>query len=1316
MTDDSEVPKKEILLKGRENYLAWSTRLETMLTIDDIIKRDDDTDALEVVGQGDVKKKNEKTAKKYVVKNLSDAVMHTISPTDNFLKLLDKLNAAYGFANMDPSVIEAKLRTISFNPNKNPSVMLNQIDLWTAELESAGGSITDSQLVQLMVDGLTGDTFKDNFWFHCRGKMMLTGIKTYKSDTAGKFISKYWYAYKPVQITETANRAFEKRFCNKCKDANRTRIMKTHNTADCRISNENSNSASQVPATPNKKFSSYTALDLYHDSGTSSTMVNFQPKSISKSNLSIPIYTAGKNQPPELGVAKGVIHVGSIPVEAIYVPTFAKNLLSATQLSREYGCTQTIEPWTAKLKITQNDQLVATGTFDEATKLIKIDATESDSKNALHTSLENDWITVHRRMGHVGYQMMNKTLKASTGITLKNRFSVLSCEDCAVTKAKRVSVKDHQSTPRELLEVVETDIQGPFKTVAHDGTTYNLKFIDSKSGWLYFTTIPDGTANTTLDHFLKFQARIERQTGKKIKRVRTDGGAEYMKEFLAHLAAEGLIKEKGTAYTKHHPGKGERCHQTILRNGRTNHKQSKLPLHMYNESQKYSAYMFNRTVHGLDTITPYEHIIGRPPNLAKLQPFGCVCYAFIPPQKVHKLEDNGIRCRLLGYGDDFEVEETTGYRLIREDDGTIFYSDSVRFPKVAIFESLDEKFYSTETEPVGLDTDFQPTESEIDEYETFHDANDEFDDPGAELTEPEQIAHIASLLNETWWLMGHDPLKELHYAYKATTEGTPTSYTEAMSSPEAKLWQEAMDVEINALKENHTYDIIASNLADKVLKNRWVFKRKLNKDGSVARYKARLVAKGFLQRHGKDYFETFAPVAKAKSIRLLAIAAMRKQKVFHDDATSAFLNGILKERVVMEPAEGYTTQDERPDIDSRNFKWLLLKSLYGLKQAPREWNEVLHKFLLDYGFCQSKRDPCIYIKGKGQSQILLGVYVDDLISTGKDVNEVQAFRDSFKRRFKCSEGEELKWCLGLEVNQTDKGIYISQASYINQKLVEFEQYLEPNVQRKVPLVSNHQQLLIEAEKSEESDHSFPYREIVGSLMYAATMTRPDLSTAVGIVSRFLARPKKIHCTMVKQILYYLRRTAHYGLAYGSDGKEQLTGYVDASWANNEDYTSLYGFAFLFGDSLISWSSKKQKNVVLSSTESEYITITHGAQEALWFLELLAELGIEQTTVPLLEDNEASINMCKNPQEYKRTRHIQVRYHFVRDLVKDKKIELIHCGTKDQLADLFTKGVSSVRLSYLLPRLGMYLHSQPGRELNYARMQNDVHGSSGSSTG
>ena len=577
-------PKKDILLKGS---LACATRLETLLLIEGNIVRnvpteEDPSDELKICGSNEaVKRQNEKAAKIYLIKNCSDDVMHSINPTDTFLGMMAKLNAAYGFANMDPSVILGKLRTISFNPSKDPAIMLNQINKWTAELESAGGSISDAQLVQLMVDGLTGDQFKDNFWFHCYGKLKMDGLKTYTSDSTGKFICKFWHAYKTQRNeSESSNRVFENRLCDHCKTAKRTRIMKTHNTKDCKIHGKEENTTLENKV--DQKYSSN--LTLYHDSGTSTTMINVKPTNLLSNKLQIPIFTASKNQPPEMGVSKGTINIGNLKVEAIEVPTFGKSLLSATQLARDYGCEQIIEPYSAKLTIKKDNKIIATGQYDESTKLIKMDEFQETSC----TANVDDWIQVHRKLGHSGKAMINKTLKATTGITTTNKFETLKCDDCQVSKAKRVNIPKGPSTNvKDILEVIEIDIQGPFPLLSNDGTNFNLKLIDSKSGWLHYTTLKDCTANTVLDHFITYQTRLERQTGKKIKRIKTDGGVEYLKEFLIYLANHGLIKEKGIPYTKHHPGKAERAHQTILRSGRVNLNQSLLPSNMYNEAQRY---------------------------------------------------------------------------------------------------------------------------------------------------------------------------------------------------------------------------------------------------------------------------------------------------------------------------------------------------------------------------------------------------------------------------------------------------------------------------------------------------------------------------------------------------------------------------------------------------------------------------------------------------------------------------------------------------------------------------------------------------------
>ena len=456
------------------------------------------------------------------------------------------------------------------------------------------------------------------------------------------------------------------------------------------------------------------------------------------------------------------------------------------------------------------------------------------------------------------------------------------------------------------------------------------------------------------------------------------------------------------------------------------------------------------------------------------------------------------------------------FKLLKEDDGTIIWSDNCIFIVNLKMEPLSDIFYSIDDNQImdelwiddTINSSDSETAKELDKDDAFFDADLSYDE---EISDEESSNLISYLLTDKWWMTPEYNEYDLFHAFSAVTDGIPTNFAEAMKSEDRDYWKAAMDCEMKNIRDNDTYQIKKIKNGEKAIGCRWVFKKKLNKDGSVNKFKARLVAKGYLQRFGTDYNETFAPVAKFKSIRLLlAISAHQSWKVYHDDVTSAFLNGILKEKVIMDQPDGYQQ-------GSSLHKWELQKTLYGLKQSPREWNEVIHNFLIDEGFIQSKLDPCLYHKKTDSYEIIAGIYVDDVISTGSDDAEVQKFRTSLKGKFKCSEGGLLDWSLGMEVQQGIDGIKISQTQYILQKLDQFKEFLKPNVQRTTSLDPNFQHQLIKANDSVETEENFPYRSMVESLMYAATGTRPDITTAVGIVSRYLSSPKSIHCDMVRQI-------------------------------------------------------------------------------------------------------------------------------------------------------------------------------------------------------
>jgi hypothetical protein len=393
------------------------------------------------------------------------------------------------------------------------------------------------------------------------------------------------------------------------------------------------------------------------------------------------------------------------------------------------------------------------------------------------------------------------------------------------------------------------------------------------------------------------------------------------------------------------------------------------------------------------------------------------------------------------------------------------------------------------------------------------------------------------------------------------------------------------------------------------------------------------------------------------------------------------LKGNLKETIWMEQPKGYEIGNPAEN------KCLLQKTLYGLKQSPREWNEVLSNYLISNNFIQSKADPCIFIQRKNQEIIFVGIYVDDIITIGKG-KFVENFRTKIRKYFGISEGGKLEWYLGISFSQqNDYSIILDQTQYIKQKLEEFQEFIGKGGVS-TPLPINYQKLLQSAENEEIDKSNFPYRNIVGSLMYAMLGTRPDLATAVSVVSKYLDKPKPTHVKLVQHILKYLQVNQNYKLKFQNYGSVILTGFADAGYANDDNYKSRSGFCFLLGNSLISWFSGNQSVVAQSSAEAEYYAAVSAANEAIWLKQLLLDLGFSQQTIIINEDNQACIALTKNPEDHKRTKHVQVKYHVVRDYVNKNIVKFIYCPTADQLGDIFTKAIPGAKLRTMLKKLGL----------------------------
>lgn len=434
----------------------------------------------------------------------------------------------------------------------------------------------------------------------------------------------------------------------------------------------------------------------------------------------------------------------------------------------------------------------------------------------------------------------------------------------------------------------------------------------------------------------------------------------------------------------------------------------------------------------------------------------------------------------------------------------------------------------------------------------------------------------------------------------------PQSYGEASKFPE---WCHAIDLEYQALVSNHTWDVVQLPANKKPIACKWVFKVKLKSNGSEERKKARLVAKGFTQRAGLDYEETFALVAKLVTVKtLLAVAAQLKWHLHQLDISNTFLHGDLEEEVYMLLPPRYEQQGE----SGKQLVCELNKSIYGLKQASRQWNAKLTSYILSQGFVQSKADYSLFCKQTGCSFTVLLVYVDDIIIGGNDLMYIDQFKNEINDQFKLRDLRILKYFLGLEVARTEKGISICQRKYALEILSDAG-YLGVKPATN-PLPHN---LKVSKDEGVDVQDASEYRRLVGRLLYL-TITRPDLSFAVQMLSQFLESPKQSHMEAIHHVLRYLKGTPGQGLFFESKLDLQLKGYCDADWAAcSTTRRSVTGYYVFLGNSLISWKSKKQHTVSRSSVEAEYRSMATAVCELSWLKNLLNDLSIKQSKPALL---------------------------------------------------------------------------------------------------
>ncbi|CAI5476241.1 unnamed protein product [Closterium sp. Yama58-4] len=909
------------------------------------------------------------------------------------------------------------------------------------------------------------------------------------------------------------------------------------------------------------------------------------------------------------------------------------------------------------------------------------------------------WATAHRRLGHVAMPVLKRLEKdgAVKGLKLNGQPPDENCEICLLSKFTRFPFHSVAGRSKKPLELVHMDLVGPLLVQGHKGERYFLTIVDdwSRLMWAYPLKQKDHAASTIRDDCLQF---VEKQAECVVKRIRTDRGGEFLgAEMTAWLKKQGIQRELTTAYTPQSNGVAERANRTILETARALLIESGLGNSMW----------------------PHARWLGRKPPVDMLRVFGCMAVAHVPKTYRSKLGASAIWCVHLGL-----AAESKGWLLWEPSKGVLFDSRDVKFIEGMMYGSWEkqpEARVSQQMEQITMQLDLTPSVWEEGEeaaagggdgekvQEAPADGGEVSDSTGEaagsergeqqqskgkvpklpqrrkpkgvvmkgwetpvsrpgrtrmatmKLTAGSDVAE-QQLGNEEAMLIlphGYDPDEEDEpaYCFLAPAPEEPASMEEALAGPDRDKWLASRDAEYYSLLENGTWDLVVLLEGKKAVQCKWVLRIKTDDKGQVTIYKSRLVAKGFMQKEKQDFNGIFAPTAKPPTLRvLLADAAVSGKFIIQMDISTAFLNGILEEDVYMTQPPGYE------DGTGRVCK--LKKSIYGLKQAPRCWYQKLAAVLEEMGFRTSSCDESLFLKGEGEKLVLFLVYVDDILLFSSSMKEIQKVQQQLMENFKCKNLGEVKYYLGMHVERDldHTWLKLHQEKFIKEL---GEKYGIEN-ERKVatPLPAEFKLVKATEDEGVEAEEQQQFQSLVGSLLYAAVHTRPDISFSVGQLARVVQNPSEEQVDAARRVVKYLNSHPSIGVQYSAsaqvkqkgvevlkekgerlgEGKLFLTCFTDATWASEkEDSSSVGGYICVVGGGPVSWRSKKQTETALSSVESEYMAMFHGVKEVIWLRRLLEEIGQEQkVATPLFCDSKGALGMARNAVLHGLNKHMRIK--------------------------------------------------------------------------
>ncbi len=974
---------------------------------------------------------------------------------------------------------------------------------------------------------------------------------------------------------------------------------------------------------------------LFVDSGSTDHLTNQIELLSEMRDLDCPIMTSSGEKIYARGFGDLEAKINGISIvfkDVLYVPEADSTLLSVNKITNQGF---SVEFKKESISIKEGSEVVVEGAKIDGMYVLKAIANKHASKSYF-TTKGHYW---HERLAHYSNDYVKETLMEQGINQILNKEQCDTCLEGKMTQRPVSNVSSRNvSKP---LEYISLDIMY-FTDISRSGYKYALVIIDHFSKYVVGYLLKG--KSEAGDYLLDYVSFMENRTSSKVIEIKGDNDRSFFSnETEAELRKRGIVVSKIMAYDKSQLGTIDRCIRNIRDRQRCLLRHSRLPNEFWEDAFKFSI----RIINSMGSVSPYEKIFQRKPDLQRLKVFGCVATVYVRKELRKKEECTGRKMIFIGM-------LNQGYEFYNPSTKGTMESINVKFHEEQrggqLLRRKVNTHYSSESEEEIFEIQSPRSEEESD-----IESDSSINSPEASI--PDQQGTTVTTRS------GRITKAPVRYALKAKgiiDLTTPRSILELEKMEDCELWKESMDKEIESLLENETWELADLPIRKRPTGVKWVWAKK--QDG---KRKSRLVVKGFTQRQGDDYDEVFAGVADNDSIRIfLAISLEKGLKIRQCDIETAFLNGEIEEStsIYIEPIPGY-------EYLFKGKYGKLKKALYGTKQGARQWNKKFKETMDLLGFEACISDASIFINV--EKGILLLLFVDDMLIAAKEMEECLGIVNELGKYLKVKDLGSIKRFLGWNFDVTEDCIAMDQQDKI-EKLLE-ENGMENANTADTPMTV---QKLEKANPTKE-ERNFPYRSVLGSLGHIASGTRPDIQYAVNYLRRFQDNYDSNHITAVKRLLRYLKGTKGHRLTFKRGKIDEIKMFADADFATDEDRKSISGYCAYLGGNLVAWSSKKQNVVTLSTTEAEYLALGQSLSQSLWMRNLIEEITNEKLKIKLYEDNESCIAIAKNPIVKSRAKHIDIKLHFIRQHVDSGDVKIEPVNACDQIADVFTKALTRI---------------------------------------